>query len=224
MNILAAKVLIGSYLLGSVPFGLIAGYAFKRIDIRQYGSGNIGATNVLRLLGWPAAILVFLLDTAKGFVPVWIAQACELDPLVVAGAAIASILGHNCSVFLGFKGGKGAATSLGAVIGIAPHIAAVTFFIWVLVVTVTRYISVGSMVAGVCVPVLMWLSSRLQDSYLSRPYPAEYIYLALFGAGFILLKHKSNLMRLASGVEPRIGQRIDVGKGGPKSPPESGKR
>lgn len=221
---LAAIILACSYLLGSVPFGLLAGFAFKRIDIRQYGSGNIGASNVLRLLGWPAALLVFLLDTAKGFVPVWVAQGYDLDPLIVAGTALASILGHNCSLFLGFRGGKGAATSLGVVIGIAPHIAAIAFFVWVLVVSITRYISVGSILAGISVPLLMWASSCAQAGYLNKPYPPEYLYLALFGAGFILLKHRSNLVRLVNGVEGRIGQRIDIGpgRGGGPAEPEGG--
>lgn len=206
---LAATIIGGAYLIGSVPFGLIVGYLFKRVDIRAYGSGNIGATNVLRLLGWPAALLVFLLDAAKGLVPVWLAITYAAGtPLLHVAAALAAILGHNYSVFLKFRGGKGVATSLGVLIALVPEVAALVFFIWVLMVVLTRYISVASMVAGASVPVLMLLSSRAHTLHTSRPIPDEYIYLALFGAGFILLKHRTNLNRLSHGTEPRIGQRV----------------
>lgn len=210
-----AGLLAGAYLIGSIPFALLIGFAWKRVDIRKYGSGNIGATNVLRVLGWPAALLCFVLDAAKGLGPVWYAQSLpDVDPLLVVGVALAAILGHNFSVFLGFRGGKGVATSLGVLIAIAPHIAGLVFFLWVLVVVVTRYISVASILAGVSVPVLMLLSSRLQDTYWGRPVPQEYLYLGLLGAGFILIKHRPNLVRLMNGTEPRVGQRIPVERSG----------
>ncbi len=212
-------VLAGAYLIGSIPFALLIGFAWKRVDIRKYGSGNIGATNVLRVLGWPAALLCFLLDAAKGLGPVWFAQSLpDVDPLLVVGVALASILGHNFSIFLGFRGGKGVATSLGVLIAIAPHIAGLVFFLWVLVVVVTRYISVASIVGGISVPLLMLLSSRLQDTYWGRPVPQEYLYLGLLGAGFILVKHRPNLVRLMSGTEPRVGQRVRLER------PENGVR
>ncbi len=212
---MAAKTVViilgGAYLLGAVPFGLIVGFLWKRVDIRNFGSGNIGASNVLRLVGWPAALLVFLLDAAKGFVPVWAAiAAANNSPEVVVGAGLAAILGHNYSIFLKFKGGKGVATSLGVVIGIVPEIAVLAFFLWLLVVTLTRYISIASILAAVSVPALMWLSSHAHTVHTQRPIPPEYLYLGLFGAGFILLKHRSNLVRLMNGTELKIGQKVQM--------------
>ncbi len=207
-----ALVIGGAYLLGSVPFALLIGYAWKRVDIRNYGSGNIGASNVLRVLGWPAALLCLILDMAKGFVPVWVAAGFQdVDPLVVVGAGLAAIIGHNASVFLRFRGGKGVATSLGVVIGVSPQIAVLAFVIWLLVVTVTRFISVASICAGISVPIMMLLSSKAQSAHWGRAMPVEYIYLGLLGAGFILLKHRPNIVRLANGTEPRIGERVRVG-------------
>jgi len=210
-----AGLLAAAYLIGSIPFALLIGFAWKRVDIRRYGSGNIGATNVLRVLGWPAALLCFVLDAAKGLWPVWYAQSLpDADPLVVVGAALAAIAGHNFPVFLGFRGGKGVATGLGVLIGIAPHIAGLVFFLWVLVVVVTRYISVASVIAGASVPLLMLLSSRLQDTYWGRPVPQEYLYLGIVGAVFIVIKHRSNFVRLMNGTEPRVGQRVAVERPG----------
>jgi glycerol-3-phosphate acyltransferase PlsY len=137
----------------------------------------------------------------------------------VVGAALAAIAGHNFPVFLGFRGGKGVATGLGVLIGIAPHIAGLVFFLWVLVVVVTRYISVASVIAGASVPLLMLLSSRLQDTYWGRPVPQEYLYLGIVGAGFIVIKHRSNFVRLMNGTEPRVGQRVAV-----ERPGEAGQR
>ena len=215
-----AGLLAAAYLIGSIPFALLIGFAWKRVDIRRYGSGNIGATNVLRVLGWPAALLCFVLDAAKGLWPVWYAQSLpDADPLVVVGAALAAIAGHNFPVFLGFRGGKGVATGLGVLIGIAPHIAGLVFFLWVLVVVVTRYISVASVIAGASVPLLMLLSSRLQDTYWGRPVPQEYLCLGIVGAGFIVIKHRSNFVRLMNGTEPRVGQRVAV-----ERPGEAGQR
>lgn len=215
-------VLLGSYLLGAVPFGLLVGFAWKRVDIRSYGSGNIGASNVLRLLGWPAALLVLLLDCSKGFIPVWMALAAtDANPALVVLSGLLAIVGHNFSVFLGFRGGKGVATSLGVLIGISPQIATIAFFIWLLVVVTTRYISVASITAAVSVPVMMYVSSHQQVEYLNRPTPEEYLYFGLFGAGFVLLKHRSNLIRLANGSEPRIGQRVKL-EGVVKLPKTSG--
>ncbi|MCC6484700.1 MAG: glycerol-3-phosphate 1-O-acyltransferase PlsY [Armatimonadetes bacterium] len=206
---LIAEILLGAYLFASIPFGLLVGFLWKRVDIRQFGSGNIGASNVLRLLGWPAALVVLMLDTAKGFAPVWFAIALtDNNPLMAVGAGLAAILGHNFSLFLKFKGGKGVATSLGVLIGLSPEIAVIALFIWILVVSVTRFISVASIATGISVPILMWLSARAHTIHLSRPMAPEYIYLGLLGAGFILLKHRSNLVRLVNGTEPRIGQKI----------------
>ncbi len=206
-----AEILLGAYLFGGIPFGLMVGFLWKGIDIRKYGSGNIGATNVLRLLGRPAALVVFLLDTGKGFGPVWYAIRWEnATPLMAVGAGTAAILGHTFSPYLRFRGGKGVATGLGVFIALAPEVAVIAFFIWVLIASVTRFVSVASMVAGISVPILMVLSNRAQASRMARPIHEEYIVMGIAAAVFIVIKHRANITRLRNHTEPRIGERVDV--------------
>lgn len=197
-------VLLGCYLVGAVPFGLIVGKVTKGIDIRRFGSGNIGASNVLRTLGKGPALLVFVLDTAKGLAAVLACRAVFGDSgaaawWVVAGG-LASVIGHSFSVFLGFQGGKGVATSLGVIIGLNWIIAACALGLWIVVVAATRYISVASMVAAVSVPAQMILWKEMQA-------PTAFQVLACVAAALILIRHRSNLVRLVSGTEPRIGSR-----------------
>jgi glycerol-3-phosphate acyltransferase PlsY len=152
--------LAAAYLLGAVPFGLLMG-KLKGIDIRQHGSGNIGATNVLRVLGKPLGITTFVLDAIKGFVPAfffhtWFGATMDREILsVLCGAA--AILGHNFPVFLGFKGGKGIATSAGVLIGIAPLAALAGVITWAVVFFASRYVSLASIVAAVAVIAAGWL-------------------------------------------------------------------
>ncbi len=198
-----AGVILACYLLGSVPFGLIAGYLVKGVDIRKYGSGNIGASNVMRTLGWPVGVPVFILDVAKGFVAVEVCKQLGFSEYVVVAGAFAAILGHTFSVFLKFKGGKGVATSLGMIIGFDPVIAGLAFVIWLVVVGITRYISVASVVATVSVPVMMVL-------WVTREVPAAYLAVTVVAAVAIIIKHISNFKRLANGTENRIGQRVKL--------------
>lgn len=205
-----AAVMALCYLMGAVPVALILGKLLKGIDIRTVGSGNVGASNVLRTLGLGPAIVVFILDTAKGAGAVFLTQAIlsshsHLYYLVIAGALL-SIIGHNFSCFIGFKGGKGVATSLGIIIGFSPAIAAISFGLWVLLVGVTRYISIASMLASASVPVQMFLSDRLYGFTV----PVEYSVCAVVAAAMIQIKHVSNIRRLASGTEPRFGQKVKV--------------
>jgi glycerol-3-phosphate acyltransferase PlsY len=200
--------LVASYVLGAVPFGLIVGKVTKGIDIRQFGSGNIGASNVLRTLGRGPAMLVFVLDTVKGLAAVLICRALGLGDWWIVGGGLLSVLGHTFSIFLSFKGGKGVATSLGVIIGLSPVIAAIGFGIWVVLVALTRYISIASIVAAVSVPVQMAL-------WKSMNVPVAYLTLACVAAAAILLRHISNIKRLVNGAEPRFGQNAGVsGKGG----------
>jgi len=205
--LLSFLVLIISYILGSIPIGLIVGKVSRGIDIRQFGSGNIGATNVLRTLGIVPATVVFIGDTLKGLGAVLIARSLLSDyPMVIVLAGLAAIAGHSASVFLGFKGGKGVATSLGVIIGITPLVACTAFGLWVIIVAVTRYVSIASIIASISAPVMMWFSKKL----FGRPTPIEYTIFAAAAAVLILIRHKSNISRLISGTEPRIGHHVQL--------------
>ncbi|MDO8683874.1 MAG: glycerol-3-phosphate 1-O-acyltransferase PlsY [Armatimonadota bacterium] len=201
-----AAIMLACYLAGAIPFGLIVGL-LKGIDIRKHGSGNIGATNVLRLLGPGPAAIVFIGDTLKGLFAVLLCKA-TLDPaaLVVAGG-LAGVLGHNFSIFLRFKGGKGVATSLGVAFGIDPVIAAITFGVWLVFVGIFRYISVASIIAALTVPAQMWFSEPL----FGRRAPREYLAFAIVACAFIVVKHRSNIARLLAGNEPKVGQKAKIG-------------
>jgi glycerol-3-phosphate acyltransferase PlsY len=197
--------LIACYLLGAVPYGVIVGKIARGIDIRDYGSGNIGASNVLRTLGRGPAFVVFFLDTIKGTAAVVLCSALGMKPWLVVTGGVLSIIGHSFSVFLRFRGGKGVATSLGMIIGLNPIIAAVAFGFWLVIVGVTRFISVGSILAAASVPAMMFVWDE----------PREYQAVALVAALLIVIKHAPNIKRLIAGTETRIGQRVDlVDKGG----------
>jgi glycerol-3-phosphate acyltransferase PlsY len=204
-------VFAGCYILGAIPFGLIVGKVIRGVDIRDFGSGNIGASNVLRTLGKGPAFLVFVLDTGKGLAAMVVCRALGLDPWLCVIGAMLSILGHTYSVFLKFEGGKGVATSLGVIIGMDWHIAAIAFVGWVLLVGITRYISVASIIASLSVPLQMifWKSMNV---------PLAYQVLASVAALAIVAKHKSNVQRLVSGTESRIGQRVDLETSESKEP------
>ncbi|MCL6518337.1 MAG: glycerol-3-phosphate 1-O-acyltransferase PlsY [Armatimonadetes bacterium] len=189
-----AIILIASYLLGAVPFGLIIAKAWRGIDVRKVGSGNIGATNVYRTLGLAPGITVFIADVLKGFIPTLMAIRLFDQPWVAVAAGLSAIIGHSLSVFLKFKGGKGVATSLGVAIGLAPLIALMAFGIWMAIVLATRYVSVASIVAVLSVPPLMWAFGK----------PLEYKLFALLVAVFVIVKHRSNILRLIQGKELRF--------------------
>ena len=181
---------IFAYLLGSVPSGLILCRAIWHIDIREHGSRNIGATNVYRTLGKGPGALVFLLDFLKGFLGVTIAMLLVGTPLAMVLGGIAAILGHSASVFLRFKGGKGVATGLGVIAMLMPVVTVIVFFAWLLIVFLTRYVSLGSIVGAALVPVLAFLFD----------YPTEY---TLFGVLAAVLHH-ANIGRLLNGTESKI--------------------
>jgi len=195
-------VLLLSYLVGSVPVGLIVGRWVKGIDIRDHGSGNIGFANAWRTLGFGPGIVVFVLDVAKGAVPVLCSKQAGMAPLLVIAAGLLAILGHNFSVFLRFSGGRGVSTSLGVMFGIAPAVAATALGFWLVLLAITRYISVSSILAAASVPVLMWLSPRIYGSVVAL----DYCVFALAAAVLILVRHSSNLRRLRAGTEPKVGR------------------
>ena len=187
-------ILIG-YLSGSIPTGYWFG-KLKGIDLTQIGSGSTRATNVLRSLGPSAAILTLFVDVLKGFLPVFFALKLQNNDLVVMFAAVACLIGHSKSVFLKFKGGKSSATGLGILIAISWQAAAITFFIWLVVVGMSKYSSLGSIISIPLAPLWLYLFHK----------PMIYVYLAIFAAVYIvLIRHRENIWRLLKGTEPKIG-------------------
>ncbi len=201
---LSVALVLGAYLLGSISFSYLIVKAKEGMDVRTVGSGNAGATNVMRAAGKKAAALALLLDIAKGITAVVVARAVGATPPVVGGAAVAVVLGHVFPVFFGFRGGKGVATSAGALGALAPAAMFVALIVFVLVVYWKRYVSLASMAAAASVPVLAWAGQRL--GWVEGPDP----WLIAASAGIALLvvvKHRSNLDRLRQGSEPRLGER-----------------
>ncbi len=199
----AAFLLLFAYLFGSVPFGLLLGKRVRNIDIRDFGSGNIGATNVLRTLGPGLGFLSFILDVLKGFLPVFAAGRLGLDPVFIALAGVLAVVGHTFSVFLKFKGGKGVSSSLGAILGFNYIIGLLGLLLFIIIVAVSRYVSLGSCIAAfsVFVMTLFWQAP-----------PAAAAYKIMTGIVFavILFKHIPNIKRLISGTENRFGQRTCI--------------
>ncbi|MBI3811147.1 MAG: glycerol-3-phosphate 1-O-acyltransferase PlsY [Nitrospirae bacterium] len=188
-------LLLMGYLIGSVPFGVIFSRWLAGIDPREKGSRNIGFTNVLRTAGRIPAVLTLLGDLGKGYLVVRFARPLSLEESWVWLAALSAVLGHIFPVFLGFKGGKGVATSLGVLYGIQPLLGWITISIWGVTVWFWRYSSLGAIIAFGLLPLLvLWL----------RPVP-EAIIFSMILTVLILIKHRSNMIRLRSGMEPKIG-------------------
>ena len=196
---------LGAYLLGSIPTGFLVAKA-KGIDIRSMGSGNIGATNALRVLGKPAGILVLLMDALKGFAAVkWLSPlilhfvihpvgSFENLPLY---AGIFAVLGHNYTCWLKFKGGKGIATTAGVYLALAPTAIGIAIIVFVLTVAATRYVSLGSIVAAIALPIAVyWTCDNETLGMVTLSLGALAVY-----------KHKSNIQRLLAGTENRLGQK-----------------
>jgi glycerol-3-phosphate acyltransferase PlsY len=201
-----AVAVIGSYLLGSVPFGYLAG-KIGGIDIRKVGSGNIGATNVVRALGKRYGYPVFVLDFLKGFGAVKISISIAADARQAWGspemvgilAAVAAVIGHSFPLWLKFRGGKGVATAAGALFGLMPLAALIAVTIWVLVFWFTRYVSVASLVTAVALPVVFLIMTRLNQIHGNALF-----YASLGIAAFVIWRHRSNFSRLMRGSEPRF--------------------
>ncbi len=194
---LSTLVVIISYLVGAIPFGLLFGKLFANIDVRTMGSGNIGATNVLRAAGKKAAILTLIADALKGLAPVLIVGALFQDDVTTAASGVAAILGHNFPLYLGFKGGKGVATSFGVVLGVSPGIGLICLLTWLVAAFLWRYSSLSALLAFAVYPILTFLFA----TPLSRPYAL----LSLFIFGMIYYRHRENIKRLLAGSEPKIG-------------------
>lgn len=183
-----------AYVLGSIPNGLWLGKALWHTDLREHGSHNIGATNAWRTLGKGPGFLIFLLDFLKGLLSVYIASALVGTPLAMVLAAIFAIVGHSASLFMGFKGGKGVATGLGVLSMLMPQVTLIVFLVWLALVKITGYVSLGSIVAAACVPVLAYAFGA----------PVEYLVFGVAAAILIVVRHRANIGRLLSGTESKI--------------------
>lgn len=187
--------LLGAYLLGSVPFALVISRVFFRMDIRDHGSGNVGATNVVRVLGKGPGIACFVLDFLKGWLPAWLGGHFGLPWWAILLLGVAVILGHSRSVFLGFKGGKSVATGAGVIVALAPWVGLSALFVWGAVFGLGRIVSLGSIVAAASLPFLM----------LAFHEPVPYVAFAALVASYVIVRHRSNIERLLRGQEPRMG-------------------
>jgi glycerol-3-phosphate acyltransferase PlsY len=187
-------VLAGAYLVGSIPTGLLVARSAGIQDIRQHGSGNIGATNVLRTLGWLHGLAVLALDAAKGSAGVLLARLAGAGQIGQTLAGLFAMAGHLWPVTLRFQGGRGVATSLGLMLVLNPLVAVVSASVFVGVVAVTRYVSLGSMTAALSAVLLLLL----------RGAPARQVLLCALGAGLIVWRHRPNIERLLNGNENRF--------------------
>lgn len=217
MTLTIPLTLLAGYLLGSIPAGYLAGRWLRGVDIRSLGSGSTGATNVLRQFGKGPALAVFLVDVLKGTLAVLLAKAL-LQPLGVplqgseadwisdswvVAAGLAALAGHIWPVWLGWRGGKAVATALGMLLGLTWPVGLACFGVFLAVLSISRIVSLSSVMAALALPLLMlgWF----QDQAMGLRWP--YLVLALLTSGLVIWRHRSNLQRLLAGTEPRLGQK-----------------
>jgi glycerol-3-phosphate acyltransferase PlsY len=200
-----ALALAASYLLGAIPTSYLAARVFRGIDLRKVGSGNLGATNLYRTLGARFAIPVGVFDMAKGAIPVMVlAPLASSSRYFAMLCGIVAVAGHVFSVFVRFRGGKGVATASGVMLGLTPWAVLVSLVIWLLVVRVSGYVSLGSMIAALALPVAAWLL---------HPGQRDLIWIQVLVALAIIWLHRANIQRLLAGTENRFGH-----KRAPESP------
>ncbi|HME81362.1 MAG TPA: glycerol-3-phosphate 1-O-acyltransferase PlsY [Candidatus Eremiobacteraceae bacterium] len=197
-----ALLIVAAYLIGSIPFGVLVGRGLYGVDLRTVGSGNIGAANALRAMGFWGGVLTLGGDVLKGIVPSAIAvYVLHSSPLVIATVGLATIVGHNWSVFLHFEGGKGVATGLGVLIVLSFYAALVWAVVFLATAIISRYASLSSMLATASAPIALYA--------LHAPWP--YIAYAVIVLVLVLWRHRTNIERLRAGTEPRIGQKTSQG-------------
>jgi len=202
-------IIVFSYLLGSLPLGIIVSKLWKGIDIREHGSKNPGATNVYRVIGPIPALIVLVLDIGKGLVAtLWLGRISIGQPflnpvslMILAGIAV--ILGHVFPVFVGFKGGKGVATGLGVLISLAPVETIIALLLFLIIVGITRYVSLGSLSSAT----FILLALIFEKYYLHKPISAVLLIMVLVIAIFIFYTHRSNIKRLLNGTENKFGRK-----------------
>lgn len=186
-------LLVLAYLVGSIPFGLVVGKLFYGVDVRQHGSGNVGTTNVFRVLGKRAGVAVLVCDMLKGYVPAAIAAAL-FHPWATIFIAAAPVVGHIYSIFLKGRGGKGIATGAAVVLALVPLVFAIILVVWIVLLLTTRYVSVASLVAAFLVPVLT----------IAFDEPLPYKIAGVLVAVIVWWAHRGNIQRLLAGEEPRV--------------------
>ena len=192
MDIMVIVYAILAYLIGSIPSGLIIGKTFFNTGVRQYGSKNIGATNTYRVIGLKAALPVFLCDALKGAAGVILLSS--YGPMYMILGGIHAMMGHNWSIFLGFKGGRGVATGLGVLIALSPLVALIAFLVWGVIVSFTKLVSLGSIIAAALVPILMYFTG---ESYW-------FVGFGALAALFVIVRHWDNIKRLLAGNELKV--------------------
>jgi len=214
---LCGAILVAAYLLGSIPTGYIVVKLLKGIDIREVGSGSTGATNVLRTLGKVPGAFVLLVDCLKGvfsiFLAFWFFEFASNNslipatvnpelwqPMMVTLAGLASVLGHSKSIFLGFSGGKSVATGLGILLAINWQVGLATFGVFLVVVAISRIVSLSSICSAIAVSIFMVLFHQ----------PLPYILFGVAGGLYVIIRHKSNIERLLAGTESKLGQKASV--------------
>jgi acyl phosphate:glycerol-3-phosphate acyltransferase len=197
--VIPALLVLAAYFIGAFPTSYVVGRAARDIDLRQHGSGNLGATNAFRVLGWKAALPIFVSDIAKGFIPTFFFTRIDATPLASWALAYgaAAIIGHVFSIYVGFRGGKGVATGAGVFLALAPLAVLVGLGIWLVLVVVTGYVSVGSIVAAAALPLLV---ARIGAA-------PETLALSVVLAAFVIYAHRTNIRRLARGDEHRFRRR-----------------
>jgi acyl phosphate:glycerol-3-phosphate acyltransferase len=211
-------IVLSAYLVGSVPFALLLARRWGTADLRRLGSGNLGAANVLRSTGVAPGVLVAALDIGKGVASVILAAHLTGAPVAPAAAGLAAIVGHVYPVWLGFRGGKGVATACGVFAVLAPAAALAALAIFVTSVWLTRYVSVGSVLASMTLPVIAYSTGR----------SAPIVAVSAVAAGLIVFRHRSNLSRVFAGTERRLGRgrpadrfALERGREAPDSPDRS---
>lgn len=194
-----------SYLIGSIPTSYIIAKLLRGIDIREHGSGNIGATNLIRVVGRIPGVIALLLDAAKGALPVvllasiyYSPQALISEPLFKVVLGLCAVSGHIWTIFLKFKGGKGVATTIGVFIGLTPLVTTLGLLLWLVTVLLFKFVSLGSLAMAISLPLLMIIFAR----------PIEFTALSITLCIFICYKHRSNIKKLIDGTEYKIGQRV----------------
>ncbi len=199
-------ILLGAYLLGSIPTGYIAAKLLKGIDIREHGSGSTGATNVLRTLGKGPGAFVLLIDAVKGVLAIALVHWCftfiKVDavwlPVMLALAGLAAILGHSKSIWLGFSGGKSVATSLGILLAMSWQVALATAGVFAIVMAISRIVSLSSICGAIAVAILMLVFHQ----------PLAYVLFGVAAGLYVIVRHSSNIRRLLAGTEPQLGQKL----------------
>jgi glycerol-3-phosphate acyltransferase PlsY len=194
-----------AYLIGSIPFGLLAGKLVAKVDIREYGSGKIGMTNVLRTAGITTAAVVLLLDMGKAVAAVVIARLLFDSGGAEAAAALTVIFGHNWPVFIGFRGGRGTASGWGGLLILSPIAGVIATVVGVSLVGLTRYVSLGSITAAALGSAMLVVLAIFYD-----PVPLVYSWYGIIGGTLIVVRHRDNIQRLLNGTERKIGRKADL--------------